>query len=197
MKTRLTPPEPPRESETRVAIVVPDIPHFGDVVTRFSDRRGGGQCRAWGGGPGAESVFAQATMLKKSKRGAAGSANPWVARLTPRAPRSAGHHAQEARQGAPPQHGAERAARAAAARPVAGAAAAAGGHLNMAQRAPHLNTARARLGLKAGARATGVLAATTIYYFVAHRVYFITILKHNKNKYVNKLLNGNKVIYNL
>lgn len=67
----------------------------------------------------------------------------------------------------------------------------------MAQRAPHLNTARARLGLKAGARATGVLAATSIYYFVDDRVYFITILKHNKNKYVNKLLNGNKVIYNL
>lgn len=52
------------------------------------------------------------------------------------APPPAGHHAEEARQGAAPEHRAQRVGRAAG-------AAAAGRHLNLAQRAPHLAPAPA------------------------------------------------------
>lgn len=78
----------------------------------------------------------------------------------PHAPPPAGHDAEEARQGAPAQHGAERGAGAGARRARGaprrrrgafrrcrhrglGAARAAPGHLNLAQRAPHLTPAPA------------------------------------------------------
>lgn len=118
----------------------------------------------------------QATMLKKIKRGSGGAgsataAGPWRPRSAPLASRapSAGHHAQEARQGAAPQHGAGDAAAAASSAHSTAAAAAASATatatataarrlLNLAERAAHLTPAPASGSRQARARP---LAATT------------------------------------